>query len=37
VRGIVLDKSKKPIPFANVAFKNSNQGIVSNEDGRFYL
>ena len=37
VSGIVLDQSKKPVPFANVAFKDSNEGIVSNEDGRFYL
>lgn len=37
VSGIVMDKSKNPIPFANVAFKNSNEGVVSNEDGKFYL
>ncbi len=37
ISGIVLDQSKKPVPFANVAFKDSNEGIVSNEDGRFYL
>ncbi|WP_456312909.1 DUF5686 family protein [Pseudomonas shirazensis] len=37
VSGIVLDKSNQPIPFANVVFKGSNTGIVSNEDGRFYL
>ena len=37
VSGIVVDKSNQPIPFANIAFKNSNDGVVSNEDGRFYL
>ncbi|MEP6804554.1 MAG: DUF5686 family protein, partial [Flavobacterium sp.] len=37
VSGIVLDKSNQPVPFANVVFKGSNTGIVSNEDGRFYL
>lgn len=37
VSGVVLDKSNLPIPFANVAFKNSNEGVVSNEDGIFYL
>ncbi|WP_281336641.1 DUF5686 family protein [Flavobacterium eburneipallidum] len=37
VEGVVVDKSNNPIPFANVAFKNSSEGIVANEDGRFYL
>lgn len=37
VSGIVVDKSNQPIPFANIAFKDSNDGVVSNEDGRFYL
>lgn len=37
VSGIVLDKSNQPIPFANVVFKDSNQGTVTNEDGRFYI
>lgn len=37
VSGVVLDKLNQPIPFANVAFKNSNEGVVSNEDGIFYL
>jgi len=37
VSGIVLDKSKQPIPFANVVFKKSNIGVVANEDGRFYI
>jgi hypothetical protein len=37
VSGIVVDKTNLPIPFANVVFKGSNTGIVTNEDGRFYL
>ena len=37
VSGIVIDKTNQPIPFANVQFKGSNEGIVTNEDGRFYI
>src|SRR6478735_9215551 len=37
VSGIVIDKSKQPVPFANVVFKNSSTGTVTNEDGRFYM
>jgi len=37
VSGLVVDKSNRPVPFANIAFKNSNEGVVSNEDGIFYL
>jgi hypothetical protein len=37
VSGIVVDNTNQPIPFANVVFKNSNEGIVTNEDGRFYI
>ena len=37
VSGIILDNSKQPIPYANVVFKGSNTGVVSNEDGRFYI
>ena len=37
VSGIVVDKSNHPIPFANIAFQNSTVGVVSNEDGLFYL
>jgi len=37
VSGVVVDKSNKPVPFANIAFKNSSEGVVSNEDGIFYL
>ncbi len=37
VSGVVLDKQNQPIPFANVVFKGSSEGIVTNEDGIFYL
>lgn len=37
VSGVILDNSKQPIPYANVVFKGSNTGVVSNEDGRFYI
>lgn len=37
VSGIVVDNLKQPIPYANVVFKNSSTGTVTNEDGRFYM
>lgn len=37
VSGMVVDKSNQPVPFANIVFKGSNQGVMSNEDGRFYI
>ena len=37
VSGIVVDKSNQPIPFANVVLKGANLGVMSNEDGRFYI
>jgi hypothetical protein len=37
VSGIITDKLNQPVPYANVVFKGSNQGVMSNEDGRFYL
>ena len=37
VSGIVVDNTNQPIPFANLVFKGSNTGVVSNEDGRFYI
>ncbi len=37
VSGVVMDKQNQPIPFANVVFKGSSEGIVTNEDGKFYL
>ena len=35
--GVIKDSSGEPVPFANVVFKNSIEGTISNEDGRFYL
>jgi len=37
VSGVVTDKQNQPIPFANIVFKNSSEGIVANEDGVFYI
>ena len=37
ISGIIVDKKNKPISFANIVFKGSNESVVSNEDGRFYL
>ena len=37
VSGIVVDTDNQPVPFANVLFKGSQQGVVTNEDGRFYI
>ncbi|RZJ66447.1 MAG: carboxypeptidase-like regulatory domain-containing protein [Flavobacterium sp.] len=37
VSGIVLDETKQPVPYANVLFKGTNQAVVTNEDGRFYI
>ncbi len=37
VSGVVVDKMNQPVPFANIIFKDSNIGIMSNEDGRFYI
>ena len=37
VSGIVVDNTNQPIPYANITFKGSKTGIVSNEDGRFYI
>jgi len=37
VSGIILDEKNKPVPYANVAFLGTSEGIVTNEDGRFYL
>lgn len=37
VSGIVLDEFNKPVGYANVAFKGTSEGMITNEDGRFYL
>ena len=37
VSGMVVDNDNKPVPYANVVFKGTYEGVVTNEDGRFYL
>ena len=37
VSGYVFDENNTPIPFANVLFKGSTEGTITNEDGKFYL
>jgi len=37
VSGIVLDDNQDPVAFANVFFKDTTEGTITNEDGRFYL
>ncbi|MFK7782653.1 DUF5686 family protein [Psychroserpens sp.] len=37
VSGYVFDENDQPVAFANVLFKGSTEGTITNEDGRFYL
>ena len=37
VSGVIKDGLGEPVAFANVIFKGSNEGTISNEEGRFYL
>jgi len=37
VEGIVVDESGSPVAFANIIFKNSSEGTITNDNGRFYL
>src|SRR5690554_122429 len=37
VSGIVYDNYNTPLPFASVAFKGTTTGMITNENGRFYL
>ncbi|WP_339624895.1 DUF5686 family protein [uncultured Winogradskyella sp.] len=37
VSGYVFDEFNAPIAFANVLFKGSTEGTITNEDGKFYL
>ncbi|WP_435624772.1 DUF5686 family protein [Flagellimonas sp.] len=37
VGGIVLDDTGSPIAFANLVFKNSSEGTITNDNGRFYM
>ena len=37
VSGVVVDKKDQPVSYANIVFKGSNEGTVSDENGKFYL
>ena len=37
VSGTILDDAKQPVSYATVAFKNSAEGIIADENGKFYL
>ena len=37
ISGEVFDEFGDPVPFANVVFKDSQEGTITNENGRFYL
>ena len=37
VGGIVVDESGEPVSFANVLFKDSSEGTITNDNGRFYM
>jgi hypothetical protein len=37
VSGVVVDEVGDPVAFANVLFKNSSEGTITNENGNFYL
>lgn len=37
VGGKVVDEFDEPIPFANVIFKNSREGVITDENGNFYF
>ena len=37
VSGTVYDEEKQTVPFANILFKNSSEGVISDIDGRFVI
>lgn len=37
VSGVVIDEEGQSVAFANVIFKNSNEGTITNDNGRFYM
>jgi len=37
VSGVIMDTNGEAVAYANVIFKDSNEGTISNEEGRFYL
>jgi hypothetical protein len=37
VGGVIVDNKNQPISYANIVFKGSNEGTVSDENGKFYI
>lgn len=37
VGGIVVDETGSPVAFANIIFKDSSEGTITNDNGRFYI
>ncbi len=37
VSGSVVDDTQAPVPYANVYFKGTTQGVITDENGKFYL
>lgn len=37
VSGYVIDNTNQPVPYANVVFKDSKIGVVTDENGKFYI
>ena len=37
VSGVVIDENNEPVPFANITFKGTTIGTVSDENGKFYI
>ena len=37
VSGHIIDSNDEPVSFANIVFKGSSEGTITNENGRFYL
>jgi len=37
VSGVIIDEFNEPVPFANIIFRGSTIGTISDEKGRFYL
>ena len=35
--GVVVDNTNIAVPYANVFFKNSSEGVITDENGKFYL
>ncbi len=37
IGGVVLDDKDQPLPYANVSFKGTSKGTITDENGKFYL